>query len=78
MEALRELTNSIIREDGFWRKDAEKIEILQKKRQDILSSGLGLPRKSTGFWSTASATARCPSRDWPGRALSRWSCCGPW
>ena len=36
VEALRELTNSIIREDGFWRKDAEKIEILQKK---IFSNG---------------------------------------
>ncbi len=45
VEALRELTNSIIREDGFWRKDAEKIEILQKKRQDILSSGLGPAEK---------------------------------
>lgn len=45
VEALRDLTNSIIHEDGLWRKDAEKIQVLHKKRQDILSSGLGTAEK---------------------------------
>ncbi len=44
-EALRTLTNSVLRKDGLWRKDAEKIEILQMKRKEILDSGLGVPEK---------------------------------
>ncbi|MCI8910159.1 MAG: phosphoenolpyruvate synthase [Oscillibacter sp.] len=44
-EALRTLTNSVLRKDGLWQKDAEKIEILQRKRREILDSGLGIPEK---------------------------------
>lgn len=44
-EALRNLTNSVLRKDGLWKKDAEKIEILQRKRREILASGLGIPEK---------------------------------
>lgn len=40
-ECLRDLTNSIICEDGLWKKDAAKIEILGQKRQEIINSGLG-------------------------------------
>lgn len=39
-DCLRELTNSIICEDGLWRKDAQKIEILRQKRQEIIDSGM--------------------------------------
>ncbi|MBD5117680.1 MAG: phosphoenolpyruvate synthase [Clostridiales bacterium] len=41
VRSLREMTNSIIQENGLWRKDAEKIEILQEKHQEIMNSGLG-------------------------------------
>ena len=44
-DCLRELTNSIICEDGLWQKDAKKIEILQQKRQEIMDSGLGIADK---------------------------------
>lgn len=44
-DCLRELTNSIICEDGLWQKDAKKIEILQQKRQEIMDSGLGTADK---------------------------------
>ena len=44
-DCLRELTNSILCEDGLWKKDAEKIEILGRKRQKILDSGLGAAEK---------------------------------
>lgn len=44
-EALRGLTNSVIRKDGLWQRDAEKIEILRRKHREILKSGLGLPEK---------------------------------
>lgn len=40
VEALRELTNSIICQDGLWKKDARKIEILQTKHRQILDSEL--------------------------------------
>ena len=46
-ECLRDLTNSIICEDGLWKKDAAKIEILGQKRQEIINSGLG-----TGYHET--------------------------
>ena len=45
VDCLRELTNSIICEDGLWQKDAKKIEILQQKRQEIMGSGLGTADK---------------------------------
>lgn len=45
VESLRELTNSIIREDGLWRKDAQKIEILREKHREIMDSGLGTADK---------------------------------
>ena len=44
-DCLRELTNSIICEGGLWQKDAQKIEILQQKRQEIMDSGLGTADK---------------------------------
>lgn len=44
-ESLRSLTNAIIRQDGLWRKDAQKIEVLQEKRQAILESGMGTAEK---------------------------------
>ena len=44
-DCLRELTNSILCEDGLWKKDAEKIGILEQKRQKILDSGLGTAEK---------------------------------
>lgn len=44
-EALRELTNSVLRKDGLWQKDAEKIQVLRRKHREILSSGLGIPEK---------------------------------
>lgn len=40
VQALHEMTNSIIREDGLWRKDAQKIEILREKHRKIMASGL--------------------------------------
>lgn len=45
VQALRELTNSIIQENGLWRKDARKIEILQEKHQEIMGSALGTADK---------------------------------
>ena len=42
---LRELTNSIICEGGLWQKDAKKIEVLQKKRREIMDSDLGTADK---------------------------------
>ena len=45
IEGLRVLTNSVIREDGLWRKDAQKIEVLQKKHREIMDSGLEIPDK---------------------------------
>ena len=45
VQSLRELTNSIIQEDGLWRKDAQKIEILREKHQEIMDSGLGTADK---------------------------------
>ncbi len=45
IESLRSLTNTIIRQDGLWRKDARKIEVLQAKRQAILESGMGTAEK---------------------------------
>ena len=44
-DCLRELTNSILCEAGLWKKDAEKIEILDQKRQKILESSLGTAEK---------------------------------
>lgn len=44
-DALRTLTNSVIRKDGLWRTDAEKIEILQQKHREIMESGLDIPEK---------------------------------
>lgn len=41
VDCLRELTNSIIRENGLWKTDAKKIEILHKKRKEIMDSSLG-------------------------------------
>ena len=43
IEGLRVLTNSVIREDGLWRKDAQKIEVLQKKHREIMDSVLEIP-----------------------------------
>lgn len=43
--ALREMTNSIIREDGLWRKDAQKIEVLREKHREIMDSALGTADK---------------------------------
>ena len=40
-DCLRELTNSIICENGLWKKDAKKIEILQQKHKEIMESSLG-------------------------------------
>lgn len=40
IDALRALTNTIIHRDGLWRKDAEKIEVLRRKHQEIMDSGL--------------------------------------
>jgi len=45
IRSLRELTNSIIREDGLWRKDAQKIEILREKHREIMNSDLGTADK---------------------------------
>lgn len=45
VDCLRELTNSIICVDGLWQRDAQKIEILQHKRQEIMNSGLGTADK---------------------------------
>lgn len=45
VDSLRQLTNSIICEDGLWKRDAEKIQILQEKRQEILESKLGITEK---------------------------------
>jgi len=45
VDCLRELTNSIICEDGLWKKDAAKINILKQKRREILDSGLGTAEK---------------------------------
>lgn len=45
VDALRELTNAIIRKDGLWRKDAEKIEILREKHGKIMDSSLGTAEK---------------------------------
>lgn len=44
-DCLRDLTNSILGEAGLWKKDAEKIEILGRKRQKILESSLGTAEK---------------------------------
>ena len=43
VEALRELTNSIIREDGFWRKDAEKIGQTQKIHHEREGTQVPIP-----------------------------------
>lgn len=45
VDALRELTNSIIRKDGLWQKDAGKIAVLQEKHRKIMDSGLGTAEK---------------------------------
>ena len=45
VESLRELTNSIICQDGLWKKDARKIEILQTKHRQILESDLSQVEK---------------------------------
>ncbi len=45
VQSLRELTNSIIREDGLWRKDAQKIETLKEKHREIMTSSLGTADK---------------------------------
>jgi hypothetical protein len=40
-ESLRRLTNRIVHhEDGLWRKDAEKLDILNSRREKLLSSNL--------------------------------------
>lgn len=40
IDALRGLTNHIICEDGLWRRDAEKIRVLQQKHREIMESRL--------------------------------------
>ena len=45
VNALRDLTNSIICQDGLWKKDARKIEILQAKHREILDSHLSQVEK---------------------------------
>lgn len=44
-DCLRDLTNSILCEAGLWKKDAEKIEILGRKRRKILESSLDTAEK---------------------------------
>lgn len=44
-DALRKLTNQVIHRDGLWRRDAGKIEILRRKHQEILKSGLSTLEK---------------------------------
>lgn len=44
-DALRTLTNAIINQNGLWRKDAKKIEILRRKHREIMDSGLGSMEK---------------------------------
>lgn len=45
-ESLRKLTNEIIdHEKGLWRKDFEKIEILEKRYDDIVNSNMGILEK---------------------------------
>ncbi|MBT6109387.1 MAG: phosphoenolpyruvate synthase [Rhodospirillales bacterium] len=47
--SLRELTNRIIDgEVGYWRKDLDKIHVLEERRQKILSSNLG--KASRIYW----------------------------
>jgi phosphohistidine swiveling domain-containing protein len=46
---LRKLTNSVVKpEEGLWRLDAQKIEILRERRLDIVSSDL--PPFSRIYW----------------------------
>jgi len=45
VQSLRELTNSIIRVDGLWRKDAQKMETLREKHREIMGSALGTADK---------------------------------
>lgn len=45
VDGLRQLTNSIICEDGLWKRDVKKIQILKEKRQEILDSQLGISEK---------------------------------
>ena len=45
VDALRDLTNDIICKDGLWRKDAEKIAVLQQKHREIMESSLGAAEK---------------------------------
>lgn len=44
-QSLRVLTNSVIRKDGLWRKDAEKIEILRRKHREVMESSLEIADK---------------------------------
>ena len=45
-ESLRNLTNRIIdNETGLWRKDYQKIEILEKRYDEIVNSGMGILEK---------------------------------
>lgn len=45
VQDLREMTNSIIGKNGLWRKDAQKIETLREKHQEIMDSALGAADK---------------------------------
>ena len=45
VQTLRDLTNSVIQENGLWRKDAQKVEILREKHREIMDSSLGTADK---------------------------------
>lgn len=45
IQSLRALTNSIICENGLWKKDVEKIRILKEKHRQIMDSGLLIQEK---------------------------------
>lgn len=62
-ESLRTLTNRIVHpRHGLWRADAEKIDTLKQRREELLASDTGPLdrwRESTGYSKTQSVMALC-------------------
>ncbi len=45
-DSLRNLTNHVVdSENGLWKKDVQRIDILKKKHKQIVESNLGIPEK---------------------------------
>lgn len=65
-DSLRRLTNRIVHpQEGLWRADAAKLEILNARREELLASSADPLERIYWRWKTQSATAPCLCRTCP-------------